>query len=248
MRDTEASLKQYYAARAREYEGIYTKPERQADLRRLEALVPPLFTDRRVLEVACGTGYWTQFLAREARNIVAVDANPETLEVAAEKVWAPGRVNFKPADAYALGRELGMFDAAFAGFWWSHVPVGERSRFLISLERRLVPGARVVLLDNLFVEGNSTPISHRDKEGNTYQRRRLNDGSEHTVLKNYPTESELNHDVSRYGDNTRFLVLEYYWLFSFEKVVTGTCEPERSGAGTFIISPSGGTITEGNLR
>ena len=220
MRDTETSLKQYYAARAREYERIYAKPERQADLRRLEQLLPPMFSDRRVLEIACGTGYWTQFLAREAKTIVAVDANPETLEVAAEKSWIPGRVDFRLADAYSLAQELGAFDAAFAGFWWSHIPAGDRSRFLQSLDQRLIAGARVVLLDNLFVEGSSSPVSHRDEEGNTYQRRRLSDGSEHVVLKNFPTESELNADVSGYGCNTRFLALEYYWVFSYEKAAS----------------------------
>ena len=217
MQHTEASLKQYYAARAREYERIYAKPERQTDLRRLEMLLPPLFADRRVLEIACGTGYWTQFLIREARSIVAIDANRETLEVAAEKSWPPGRVDFNAADAYSLAVELGVFDAAFAGFWWSHIPVGDRSRFLGSLDRRLIPGARVVLLDNLFVAGSSTPISHRDEAGNTYQRRRLDNGDEHVVLKNFPSESELNADVSAYGCNPRFTALQYYWLFCYEK-------------------------------
>ena len=219
-RASETSLKQYYAARAREYESIYAKPERQADLRRLEQLLPPMFADCRVLELACGTGYWTQFLAGQAKSMVAVDANAETLAVAAEKSWPPGRVEFRTADAYALAQELGMFEAAFAGFWWSHVAAGERSRFLNSLDQRLLPGARVVFLDNLFVEGSSTPISQRDPEGNSYQRRRLRDGSEHTVLKNFPTEIELKHDVAPYGDNARYLALEYYWLFSYEKTIS----------------------------
>jgi demethylmenaquinone methyltransferase/2-methoxy-6-polyprenyl-1,4-benzoquinol methylase len=217
MRHADALLKQYYAARAREYERIYAKPERQADLAQLKDLLPPMFADRRVLEVACGTGYWTQFLARAAKSIVAVDANPETLEVAAEKSWPPGRVHFRTEDAYSLSAELGMFDAAFCGFWWSHVPVRDRSRFLNSLDQRLLPRARVVLLDNRFVEGSSTPISHQDDDGNRYQLRRLDDGSEHVVLKNFPSESELKADVSAYGCDARFIAFEYYWLFSYEK-------------------------------
>ena len=217
MRHTEISLRQYYAARAREYERIYEKPERQTDLTRLKELLPPMVANCRVLEVACGTGYWTQFLVQEARSIVAVDANAETLEVANEKAWPSGRVSFRTADAYLLPDELGMFDAAFAGFWWSHVPVRDRSRFLNSLDRRLVPGAKAALLDNRFVEGSSTPISHRDDEGNTYQSRRLDDGSEHVVLKNFPSERELRADVSALACNTQFVSLEYYWLFTYEK-------------------------------
>lgn len=220
MPHTDASLEDYYAARAREYERIYAKPERQDDLRRLEALLPLLFTARRVLEIACGTGYWTQFLAREAASIVAVDANPETLAVAAEKRLPGGRVEFRVADAYALPDELGVFDAAFAGFWWSHVPRSERRRFLAALDRRLLPGARVVFLDNLYVEGSSTPIARRDPDGNTCQVRRLEDGSEHTVLKNFPSEAELRADVDAFGCDVRYTGLRYYWLLSYQKCPT----------------------------
>ena len=214
---TDAQLRQYYAARAGEYESIYSKPERQADLRRLETLLPDLLAGRRLLEIACGTGYWTQHLARRAQSVVALDASPETLELAAAKDLPPQRVAFRVADAYDLPGELGSFDGAFAGFWWSHVPVRRLSPFLDSLDRRLTPGARVVLLDNLYVEGNSTPVSHRDEDGNTYQRRRLTDGSEHMVLKNFPTEEALRGAAATYGDRMQFQRLEYYWVFVYEK-------------------------------
>ena len=171
MRHAETPLTTYYAARAREYERIYSKPERQADIEQLQLLFPAFFADCRLLEVACGTGYWTRFLIREVRNIVAVDMSPETLRVAAEKDWPPGRVSFRVADAYALPEDLGTFDSAFAGFWWSHVPARDRAAFLGSLDQRLTTGAKVLFLDNLFVTGSSTPID--PMPWNTYQRRRL---------------------------------------------------------------------------
>ena len=218
MQHTKPSpLENYYAARAREYERIYAKPERQADLKQLEVLLLMFFAGCRVLEVACGTGYWTQFLARAAKAVAAVDVSPETLEVAAEKSWPPERVSFRVADAYALPDDLGTFDAAFAGFWWSHIPVRDRGRFLHSLDQRLLVGAKVLLIDNLFVEGSNTPIAGRDADGNTYQRRRLDDGSEHVVLKNFPSDAELCADIGVLGRNTQFTALQYYWLFSYEK-------------------------------
>lgn len=217
MPHDDPSLKEYYAARAREYERVYAKPERQADLRQLEGLLPALFAGRRLLDVACGTGYWTQFFAREAKAVVGVDATAATLEVASERPWPSGRVGFRVADAYALPDDLGVFDAAFAGFWWSHILVRDRRRFLTSLDQRLTPGATVVLLDNLFIEGNSTPIARRDPDGNTYQRRGLDNGTEHIVLKNFPSETELHTDIADFGDNMRYTRLQYYWLFSYEK-------------------------------
>ena len=215
--NTDAGLRQYYAARAREYEKIYAKPERQADLRRLETLLPDMLAGRRILELACGTGYWTQFIARKAESIVAVDASPETLKLAAAKALAPERVELRVADVYALPEELGLFDGAFAGFWWSHVPVRDQARFLTSLDRHLLPGSRVVFLDNRYVEGSSTAVSHRDEDGNTYQRRLLEDGSEHVVLKNFPAWKELSTAVAPFGDDMQLTELEYYWVFAYEK-------------------------------
>ena len=46
------TLAAYYAARAREYERIYDRPERQADLARMKDLVPSYFTGRDVLELS----------------------------------------------------------------------------------------------------------------------------------------------------------------------------------------------------
>src|SRR5262245_14028442 len=213
----DAELKQYYAARAAEYEKIYARPERQADLRRLEALLPQMLAGRRLLELACGTGYWTQFIAPKAESILAVDASAETLELAAAKRFSPERVAFRVADVYDLPDELGLFDGAVAGFWWSHVPVRDQARFLKSLDRRLLPGSRVALLDNRYVEGSSTPISHRDEDGNTYQRRSLEDGSQHVVLKNFPIWEELKAVIASFGTDIQLVELEYYWVLAYEK-------------------------------
>ena len=83
--EADSDLTSYYAARAQEYESIYDKPERQADLATLRALVPDYFVGRDVLEVACGTGYWTQFIARRAATMTATDINAETLAIARTK-------------------------------------------------------------------------------------------------------------------------------------------------------------------
>jgi demethylmenaquinone methyltransferase/2-methoxy-6-polyprenyl-1,4-benzoquinol methylase len=214
---SQAELTRYYAQRAREYERIYERPERQVDLEWLRKTLPPMFSGRRVLEIACGTGYWTQFLARETRAIVGLDVNDETLEIARSKRLPEERVAYRVADAYAPPEDLGEFDGAFAGFWWSHILIRDRRRFFEGLDRRLAPGARVALLDNLYVEGSSTPISRRDDEGNTYQARRLEDGSQHEVLKNFPSEAQLAADIAGFGVNTRFTALQYYWLFTYDK-------------------------------
>jgi len=210
-----AELLDYYRRRAREYEAIYAKPERQADLARLRAHIPHRLAGRRVLEVACGTGYWTVLVARTAASLVATDAVEEPMRIAMSKDYAGTNVRFEIADAYALDDGLGRFDAALAVFWWSHVPLGRIGEFLASLHRRLEPSARVVLMDNLFIDGSSTPIAERDAEGNSYQCRALSDGSENRVLKNFPTEAELRASLAPHAAAFAYEALEYYWLVEY---------------------------------
>ena len=143
------TLLDYYRARAAEYEKVYDKPERQADLRRLHEIVPAFLAGRRVLEVACGTGYWTRLIAPRARSVIAVDLAPEVLELArARQRPLAGAVDFRLGDAFALDGVDGDVDAAFAGFWWSHLQHDDVGRFLRGLHRRLPPGSPVIVLDN----------------------------------------------------------------------------------------------------
>ncbi len=209
-------FRDFYRRRAAEYEAIYAKPERQADLRVLEKLIPERMAGRRVLEVACGTGYWTVLVARTAKSLVATDAVEEPMKIAQAKDYGRHTVRFEMADAYALSPELDTFNAALAVFWWSHVPRSRVRAFLASLHARLERGARVLFMDNRYVEGSSTPIHERDADGNSYQVRRLADGSENRVLKNFPSESELRADLGPYAASFSYRELPYYWLAEYE--------------------------------
>ncbi len=209
-----SEMKEYYAARAKEYDKIYTKPERQQDLRAIEHWLPSKFAQCDVLEVAAGTGYWTQFIAPAARRLVALDASQETLSIAQTRSGCTA-VDWVVGDAYDMSLGEQKFDAVFAGFWFSHIPLEKLSASLSDLNRFLKPGARVIFLDNLYVEGNSTPLSDRDAAGNTYQTRPLADGSTHKVLKNYPTELELSDRVSSFSKQFSYTTWQYYWAFDY---------------------------------
>jgi ubiquinone/menaquinone biosynthesis C-methylase UbiE len=209
------NLAAYYAKRAAEYERIYAKPERQADLGRLRTRVTALLAGRSVLEVACGTGYWTEAIAPYATAISAVDAADETLSIARSKRYPAGNVEFRQGDAYALPDFGRRHDALFGGFWWSHVPLARLDAFLAGAARAVAPGAVVTFLDNRYVAGSSTPVSRRDVDGNTYQARKLDDGSAHEVLKNFPSERELIERASAHGMEAKVEWLDYYWLLVY---------------------------------
>jgi demethylmenaquinone methyltransferase/2-methoxy-6-polyprenyl-1,4-benzoquinol methylase len=208
-------LADYYAKRAAEYERIYARPERQRDLAALKERIRRMLQGRRVLELACGTGYWTEVIAPVAREVTALDVNHEVLDIARAKSCPPARVQFMRADCTTppdLGRR---HDALFAGFWWSHVPLQRLDDFLAAGVAAVAPRALIAFLDNRFVEGSSTAVARSDAQGNAYQQRSLDDGSTHEVLKNFPSASELIRRTVKCGWGANVELYEHYWLLSF---------------------------------
>jgi demethylmenaquinone methyltransferase/2-methoxy-6-polyprenyl-1,4-benzoquinol methylase len=210
-----AAMRDYYARRAPHYERIYHRPERQADLRTMESWLAAAFAGRDVLEIACGTGWWTPHGARHAASWLATDLDPGTMAVARAKAL-PECVSFAAVDAYTLdGLPQRPFSGLFAGCWWSHVPLARLAPWLQSLHDRLAPGARVAFLDNAFVAGSSTPIARRDADGNGYQWRALDDGSVHEVLKNFPRRDEALACLGPRARDCEWIAHTHYWMLSY---------------------------------
>lgn len=204
-------LASYYSRRVSEYDAIYDKPERQESIQALTQLLVGLLADRRVLEIACGTGFWTARYSRQSRGVTATDINQSVLDIARKRLADDPAVQLQVSDAFALETAGDGFDGAFAGFWWSHIRLTEIRRFLDGLHARLVPGARVVFIDNMFVPGSNTPISRTDADGNTFQRRRLADGTEYEIVKNFPMEDPFRKIIGNAGDRISFESFQYFW-------------------------------------
>jgi len=215
-------LVKYYALSAPTYEQVYARPERQDDLEELHEKVFEVLAGHKVLEIACGTGYWTETIADSAASVLATDINPEMLALASNRGLDVGKVQFSLADAFDLpediaadgGSGVASFTACFAGFWWSHVKREDQERFLAHLRARLGKDVLLVLIDNTYVEGSSGTIARTDAEGNTYQIRTASDGQRYEVLKNFPSDSTLRKKIGSSVREIRILRLEYYWLLS----------------------------------
>jgi ubiquinone/menaquinone biosynthesis C-methylase UbiE len=201
----------YYRERAPEYDQVYLKLERQEDLRAIRAWLPAVFRGRRVLDVASGTGYWTDVFADHAAFILATDVNDAPLEVARGRREWPTHVQFAMADAFDLGHVPGEFNAAFVGFFWSHIPRASLEQFLRGLFRRLDDDAVVVFMDNRYVEGSNHPIFRTDDQGNTFQRRKMENGTEWDVLKNFPSLESLKSTLEQYVPRVTIRCWDYYW-------------------------------------
>lgn len=209
---TRTGTEEYYHYWASEYDEVYTRPERQGDMQVIRVRLTEWFAGKHVLEVAAGTGWWTSVLADTAASVAATDVNQAVLDVAmARRAWPPS-VDFVVADAFQLQGVGGDFDAAFAGFFWSHVPLAKIDAFLEGLMQRLCPGSLLVFVDNRLVSRSVHPVARRDQQGNTYQRRQMTDGSSWDVLKNFPELDQVRARLSRFGQQAGVEELDNYWL------------------------------------
>jgi demethylmenaquinone methyltransferase/2-methoxy-6-polyprenyl-1,4-benzoquinol methylase len=209
-------LVSYYSARAAGYEQIYDRPERQSDLAVLRRRLRKLVAGERVLELACGTGYWTEVMAATAASIRAIDASESSIEIARARNLASDSVSLEVGDVFEFELEPGAYSTVVTGFLWSHLPRQECRSFVRNLGRRLGQGIRAIFFDNRFVEGSSTPIARMDDHGDSYQLRTLDGGGQFEVVKNFPTKEELLGVVRAVAGSAEVEELEYFWLLRFE--------------------------------
>ena len=130
-----------------------------------------------VLELACGPGTWTLELLRHADTVTALDASPEMLAIASDRV-GDERIRFVRADVFEWQADR-RYDVVFFGFWLSHVPMERFEEFWSRVEGWLEPGGRVFFVDDAY----RTPEELIYGEASPIVQRRLNDGSVHRIVK-----------------------------------------------------------------
>ncbi|WP_407570642.1 class I SAM-dependent methyltransferase [Deinococcus altitudinis] len=208
---SEKSLRDYYRLRAQEYEGIYLRDDAQRQLEQLglAAAVGRVCLNRDVLEIACGTGYWTQFADRVARHVTAIDTASSVLEIASSKDLR--RTRFLAGDAYSPPEHEHGYSAGLALFWFSHVPRARHEEFLTAFHTRLEKGGRVLIGDNQDLPGVGGELSEADSGGDTFKTRRLADGTVHRVLKNYFSAAEITGLLSPFATELKVQSGTCFW-------------------------------------
>lgn len=167
-------------------------------------LLEPFITGKDILEIACGTGNWTQILTKRARTLVATDVNQSTIEIALKKKYADPQPRFVEADAYNLESVAESFDTVFMADWWAHVPKGMLPQFLDNLHLKLRASGCVVVVDMLPYELPDDETERFDDDGNRIHERTLPEGGSFSVVKNYPSRLELIDAVSPYADEFHY--------------------------------------------
>ena len=206
---------EYYRARAAEYDEWWLRrgrydhgPELNAQWfieageaqRALDAFRPA----GHVLELACGTGIWTERLLGHAEHVTAVDASAEVLEISRDRLHS-ARVDYRQSDICSWEPSR-QFDVVFFSFWLSHVPPERFSEFWSLVRRCLAPRGRVFFLDSRR-EPTSTAKDHvLPSQEEVMHTRRLNDGREFQIFKIYYEPSALAARLRELG-----------WQFTIEQ-------------------------------
>ena len=212
----------YYRARAGEYDewfrrdGRYDRgPEANAlwaaEIGQVSDALAAFNPAGDVLELAAGTGWWTERLARYAASVTAVDASPETLAVNRAKL-GDTPIRYIEADLFGWQPDR-QYDAVFFSFWLSHVPPERFDAFWGMVRACLKPGGRVFFVDSRYEE-TSTAADHRlEGEDATTTLRRLNDGREFRIVKVFYRPDELAARLSALGWAVEAQTTATYFLY-----------------------------------
>ena len=191
--DALAGQADYYRERAGEYDATAYGDVAAANAR-IARLVAQMRPTGRVLEIACGTGLWTQALAEFADTVTAIDAAPEAVRIARDRVRS-ANVSFEIADVFSWDPGA-RFDVVFFSAWLSHVPMSRFEEFWHWLGSLLAEGGRVLFIDEHVDERGKE--SYIGGQGEIVERR-LRDGRAFRVVKNFVEPEQLERRLRRLG-------------------------------------------------
>lgn len=197
---------EYYRARASEYDDWFMKKGRYdqgeqlnnqwfLEVEELKQELRKFNPQGEVLELACGTGWWTEELVKYADRITAVDSSSEVIAINQNKLSKNrNKVIFIKADLFTWQPDK-KYDAVFFSFWLSHVPPERFEQFWELVRSALKPHGQLFFIDNLK-SGNT--FSKNNQEEHT-SLRELKDGRQFTIVKVYYKEEELVKKLRKLG-------------------------------------------------
>jgi SAM-dependent methyltransferase len=141
--------------------------------------------------LACGTGTWTHVLLTIGQENTAIDAAPEMLQIARQKL-GDAAVRYEQANLFHWGpvQEYGL---VFCADWVSHVPPGRLDGLLEKVRRAVRPHGHLVMIDQYAPTAEDQQIA----TGEIYAIRLLHDGRRFTIGKVF-YELMLLHDKLRH--------------------------------------------------
>jgi len=221
----------YYRARAPEYDAWFLRQGRfdrgdahrerwGAEVGRLEQALAAFAPDGDILELACGTGWWTERLSEYGTSLTALDASPEVIALNRQRL--PSKpINYVQADLFTWRPER-TYDTVFFSFWLSHVPPERFGGFWDTVRRSLNPGGRVFFIDSCYApEATARDHTLNDPDALSVTRR-LEGGRTFEVVKVFYEPERLTAQLGALGWRADVRQTETFFLY-------GAAHPEGEG-------------------
>jgi demethylmenaquinone methyltransferase/2-methoxy-6-polyprenyl-1,4-benzoquinol methylase len=208
------SMLRYYDERASEYEDAYVRGTGTAsipdpDVFRREALQLSAHVGRfargRMLDLACGTGFWLPYYAQRCSTMTLFDQSAKMLDECRTKSAALGvseRCSIVQGDVLDVAFSPASYDSALVGFLLSHVTEEQEYVVFETLRSALDASGRFLILDSAF-----SPERARFNSKIERQPRELNDGTRFEIYKRYLDRDDIVGWGRRYGAT---LSIEYF--------------------------------------
>jgi demethylmenaquinone methyltransferase/2-methoxy-6-polyprenyl-1,4-benzoquinol methylase len=219
-------MQTYYRERAPEYDewwlrkGRYDRGEVEnrrwfAEMAQVQAAFDAADFSGEVLELAAGTGNWTEWLAPRAAHVTALDGSPEVIAINRERIARLGledRVSYRQVDLFNWSPDR-QYDAVFFGFWLSHVPAERLDSFFATVAAALRPGGTLGIIDSRREQLSSATDQPLPPEDDEVMTRKLNDGRTFQIIKRYDEPAELAARLARHGIDADARVSASHFLY-----------------------------------
>jgi ubiquinone/menaquinone biosynthesis C-methylase UbiE len=204
--DLRHNMLRYYDERASEYEEAYVLGTGTASIvdpevfRREALLLTQMvehFARGRLVDLACGTGYWLPYYVAGCSSVTLIDQAPRMLQECRKKIAsldAPDRITIVQDDVLEHSFRPRAFDSALVGFLISHLTDEEEQQLFERLKTMLDTGGRFLILDSAW-----SPERARFNRKTERQERRLNDGSRFEIYKRYIDRQDVVEWERKYG-------------------------------------------------
>jgi len=204
--DLRHSMLRYYDERASEYEEAYVLGTGTASIpdpevfRREASLLRRIvehFARGRLVDLACGTGYWLPSYVAGCSSVTLIDQAPRMLQECRKKIAsldALDRITIVQDDVLEHSFRPRAFDSALVGFLISHLTDEEEQQLFERLKTMLDTDGRFLILDSAW-----SPERARFNRKTERQERRLNDGSRFEIYKRYIDRQDVVEWERKYG-------------------------------------------------
>jgi 2-polyprenyl-3-methyl-5-hydroxy-6-metoxy-1,4-benzoquinol methylase len=208
------NLVDYYHVIASSLDNVYKKEHYKVSIEALKDILKRNFSNKSIIEVACGNGFWTNMLSEFCKTILATDINDNCIQEASKRIKQPNVV-FELNDCNSLQLDK-KYDGLFGGFIISHISKSQLKEFFNSINKSVKKGGSVVLFDNRLVANNNMEIHSTNDDGDTFQRRVTPSGREYLILKNFFEYDELRNLISEVAYDIEYTKLKYFWALKYK--------------------------------